>query len=488
MPRLVIAGLSGDSGKTVVSLALLAALRRKGLRPSVFKKGPDYIDAAWLGRAARTPCRNLDTYMVEPGVVRRRFASHAAGSDIAVIEGNRGLFDGQDADGTHSTAALAGLLGAPVALVVCVQKMTRTTAALIRGCLSFPPRADIVGVILNKVAGRRHADIVSSAVTKACGLPVLGVIPRLGDDAALIPGRHLGLVTPAEWGLAMGCGGGRHRLAGLDARLLAVAGRHLDVEGLIAAAGKAAPLAGGVERRDPAETPSVKKRVRIAYFKDRVFTFYYPENLEALAARGAELVGVSSLDDDSLPDADALYIGGGFPETHAERLAGNRPMMDSVRAASDAGLPIYAECGGLIYLSRSIVFQGVRHPMAGVFPVDLLMHPRPAGHGYTRARVDRPNPFFATGSEIKGHEFHYSAPRLIPREARTCLRVELGTGLGDRRDGLVHGNAMACFTHIHADGARDWAARMVSQAATFAEKWRGRHAAPSGLDAAANQI
>ncbi|MFC1678982.1 cobyrinate a,c-diamide synthase [Elusimicrobiota bacterium] len=453
IPRLVIAGLSGDSGKTIVSLSLLSALRRKGLGVSVFKKGPDYIDAAWLGRVAGSACRNLDTYLVEPGAVSRRFASSAAGSDMAVIEGNRGLFDGRDVEGTHSTAELAKLLGAPVIVVVNATKATRTIAALINGCRSFDPDLTLAGVVLNKVAGKRHESVIRGAIERYCGLPVLGVVPKLGEDSALIPGRHLGLVPPSESELD----------EGLETRLLSIAEKHLDVEGMLGAARSAAPLPAA-ESEAPARGPA---KVRIGVFRDSVFTFYYPENLEALEANGAELVPVSSLDDEVLPDVHALYIGGGFPETHAERLAGNRRLMEAVKKAAEAGMPVYAECGGLIYLSRSLTWKGTRYPMADVFAADLVMRPQPAGHGYARLRVDRPNPFFETGAVIKGHEFHYSGlagEAGIPDDS-SCMGVDVGTGLGRGREGLLRKNTLATYTHIHADSVRGWAPRFVAGAA-----------------------
>ena len=197
--RLVIAGLSGDSGKTIASLSFLTALKRKGLSVSVFKKGPDYIDPAWLSITAQTACRNLDTYLVDPDVVFRTFVVHSGSCDISVIEGNRGLFDGKDALGTHSTAELAKLLASPVVVVVNTTKTTRTVAALVKGCLDFDSGVDVAGVILNRVAGPRHLGVTRGSIEKYCGVKVLGAIPNLGEDSALIPGRHLGLITPAEF-------------------------------------------------------------------------------------------------------------------------------------------------------------------------------------------------------------------------------------------------------------------------------------------------
>jgi cobyrinic acid a,c-diamide synthase len=210
--------------------------------------------------------------------------------------------------------------------------------------------------------------------------------------------------------------------------------------------------------------------VKIGYFKDSVFTFYYPENLEALQANGAQLLPISSLADESLPDVDALYIGGGFPETHAEQLARNRSMMKSIKKRALAGLPIYAECGGLIYLARSLRCNHVVYPMSGLFPIDLTMHPKPVGHGYTSLRVDVPNPFYAVGTPIRGHEFHYSGPTDVLQQLATCMAVEAGVGVGGARDGLVHSNTLACYTHIHADAVDGWASGMVSRAADHALK------------------
>jgi cobyrinic acid a,c-diamide synthase len=456
----VIAGLSGDSGKTIASLSILAALRERGVSVSAFKKGPDYIDPAWLSLAAGTVCRSLDTYMVDPETVIRSFVTHAAKSDISVIEGNRGIFDGRDDSGTHSTAQLAKLIQAPVVLVVDAAKATRTTAAVVKGCVDFDPDLKISGVILNRVAGERHLRVSSDSIRKYTGLPVLGAIPKLGSDAALIPGRHLGLITPSEY----------RDSGGLQPRLREIAERFLDIDGIIEIARSAGELS--CTPADSRSAPS--ERVKIGYFEDSVFTFYYPENLEALEERGAKLVPVSSLTDQSLPEVDALYIGGGFPETHAEQLVRNRSMMKAVKEKALEGLPIYAECGGLIYLARSLRCDDVVYPMAGLFPIDLEMQRKPVGHGYTSLEVDGPNPFYAVGTSIRGHEFHYSGLAEGPQGDESCMSVVSGVGLGGARDGLVRSNTLACYTHVHADGVKSWATAMVSRAADSALGRRNR--------------
>jgi cobyrinic acid a,c-diamide synthase len=448
-PRLVVAGLSGDSGKTIVSLSLITGLRERGLTVAPFKKGPDYIDPAWLAWAADATCRNLDTFLIDEPVVVQTFSRHAAASDIAVVEGNRGLFDGKDVSGSHSTAGLARLLQAPVVLVVNATKTTRTIAALVHGCMTFESGVNIAGVVLNRVAGPRHERVVSQAIETTCGIPVLGVIPRIKQEHSLIPGRHLGLVPPTEMA----------EQSAIKQRMIDIATNHLDLERIRSIADEAP----GLEPAAPRERVTVAEPVKVGVFRDSVFTFYYPENLEALERAGAELVPISSLADPALPPIDALYIGGGFPETHAERLVANRALMSSVRKAADEGLPIYAECGGLIYLSRSVTWQEEQFEMAGVLAVDLIMTQRPAGHGYVKAEVDSDNPFFEKGTQIKGHEFHYSTP-IDEVSSPTCLAIKTGTGLAHERDGLVVGSVFAAYSHLHADSVPTWADAVVSRA------------------------
>jgi cobyrinic acid a,c-diamide synthase len=352
--------------------------------------------------------------------------------------------------------------------VVNAAKSTRTLAAIVRGCLDFDPDVNIAGVILNRVAGERHLGILRDSIAKYCGLPVLGAIPNLGDDSALIPGRHLGLVTPSEYEFG----------AALESRLRDIAENHLDVDGMI----EIAESARSVSYAEPDRSRDAPRRVKMGYFKDSIFTFYYPENLEALEANGAQLVPVSSVSDESLPEVDALYIGGGFPETHAEQLARNRSMMNSVKRGALEGLPIYAECGGLIYLARSLRCGEVVYPMAGLFAIDLVMRPKPVGHGYTSVGVDSPNPFYAVGTSLRGHEFHYSELADGLQGEESCMKVESGFGLGGARDGLVRSNTLACYTHVHADGVESWASAMVSRAADHARSQRDRRSESNGTN------
>ena len=468
--RLVIAGTAGDSGKTLVTTGLLLAWRAQGMQPAPFKKGPDYIDAAWLSRAAGLPCRNLDTYLQTPEIILRAFARHAtttrAAVGVAVVEGNRGLLDGMDLEGTHSTATLARLLEAPVILVVNARKVTRTVAAVVAGCKLLEPDVNLAGVVLNRVAGARHEALARQAVEELAGVEVVGAIPVIKGDRPL-PDRHLGLVTPAE----------HEGVEGAMGILRQVAEDHLDLDRILEIA-RAAPSLARVEGVGQGRQGQAQRRgqgVRFGYFSDSAFTFYYPENLEALEAEGAEVIPINSLEDPALPeDLDGLYLGGGFPETHAARLADNGSLMVSVREAVDAGMPVFAECGGMIYLSRSLEHEGTRYPMAGVLPMDLRMCRRPQGHGYMELLVDRENPIFEVGQVLRAHEFHYT--RVVQggeNELELAFKVRRGKGTFNGRDGVVYKNVVAGYAHLHALGTPSWAPALVGRAACYRELKNG---------------
>ncbi|WLE96504.1 MAG: cobyrinate a,c-diamide synthase [Candidatus Electrothrix communis] len=452
---IVIAGLSGGSGKSVASVALAAALRRSGHRVVPFKKGPDYIDAGWMTTAAGNPCYNLDPYLMSDTALADSFQRQAAGADYALIEGNRGLYDGVTAEGGFSTAELAVQLDLPVLLVVNCSKTTRTVAALVLGCRELDKRVRIAGVILNQIATPRHERIVTESVEKYTGIPVVGIVPRMKTD--IFPMRHLGVTPHQEYGQAA-------TDAAVD-RLAAIAEEHFDLERII----------GLMEQRRfspiPTDAGSAKlaesiEPVRIGVLRDAAFQFYYQENLEALQEGGAELVMINALTAETLPnDLDALYIGGGFPETSARQLADNVSFRDSVRQAADEGLPIYAECGGLIFLGRSIILEGKEYPLAGVFPVTFSMSTKPQGHGYSAFIVDQENPFYPLGTQIKGHEFRYSVVEGWDGGLEDlALQMERGTGFQGKRDGLLKKNVLALYTHVLAPGSPEWAAGLLRAA------------------------
>jgi len=444
----LIAGLRGGGGKTLVSVGLLAAWRARGRAVAAFKKGPDYIDAAWLALAAGTPCRNLDLFLVPAEGVTRSFVDGTSEVDAAVIEGNRGLYDGAD-DGACSTAELARLLKTPVVLVVDCTKSTRTVAALVLGCQRLDPLVPIRGVVLNQTAGRRHEAVIRDAIAQVCDLPVLGAVPRLDDHP--FPERHLGLVPPAE----------HEGLHAAVARAGELVETHLDLDAIWALARAAPP----VESPTVAWQPAAPQDVRIGVFRDAAFQFYYPENLEALARAGATLVDISPLADVTLPPVDALYVGGGFPETLAAALADNASFRASVRRAVEKGLPVYAECGGAVFLGERLVMDDAVYPMVGVLPATFGFGAKPQGHGYAMLETVATNPFYPVGESVRGHEFHYTfVQELTGDEVTFAFRVRRGYGCDGARDGLCRYNVLAAYTHVHALGTTTWAPALVRAA------------------------
>ncbi len=451
-PRVVLSGLSGGSGKTVATLGLIEAWRRKGLVVAPFKKGPDYIDVAWHALSAGRAGRNLDTFLMEPEDILWSLRTHSQSADVIVVEGNRGLYDGMDAEGTHSTAELSRLIKAPVVIVINCSKVTRTVAALVLGCKMMEDSVNLGGVILNQVANIRQESVIRQAVEKETGVPVLGTIPRM--KGLPFSERHLGLLPPQENSRAS------EALERLHETLL----DNVDVDAIwdLAASAPAFPSLSG-EREEGAASPS--RSVRVGVLRDSAFTFYYPDNLEALERQGAELIEINALREESLPPIDALYIGGGFPETHAAELAENESLRMSVRREAENGLPIYAECGGLIFLGEFVKFRGETYPMAGVFPVSFSIEEKPQGHGYMVVEADAPNAFFDSATVLRGHEFHYA--RVVEYERNRidmAFKVRRGTGFDFGRDGLTYKNVLASFCHVHALGEKRWAKAVVEAA------------------------
>jgi len=437
---IVVAGLAGGSGKSVVSVGLTAALARQGKIVVPFKKGPDYIDAGWMKLAAGRNCYNLDPYLMSEESIKASLLCHSEGADLVVLEGNRGLFDGVNVDGGYSTAELALSLNLPILLVVNCTKTTRTVAAMVLGCMKLDERLDIRGVVLNQIGTKRHQSIVTQAVEKYTGLPVLGAIPRMKYD--IFPMRHLGVTPHQEYE------GSEEAM-----QLLAeTAAEHLDLERIQ----EVMEPIGYRKTVVPAHPP--ENKLRIGLLMDAAFQFYYSENLEALEQEGAELIAIDAMVEDVLPELDGLYIGGGFPETSAGALAANTSFRDSIKTAAETGLPIYAECGGLIYLGESIELEGEVYPLAGVFPVRFGMSQKPQAHGYSIFTVEGENPFYEKGSEIKGHEFRYSTILDWPGDSDDLpLKMKRGVGFSKGREGLVMNNVLALYTHIHALGTPEWA-------------------------------
>ena len=442
----MIAAPSGRSGKTVVSAGLIGALKRRGLVVQPFKKGPDYIDPSWLSAASGRACRNLDAFLMKRDVLLKSFGQAATGADVVLIEGNMGIYDGIDRNGKGSSAHLARLLKTPILFVINTARMSRSVAALIAGYQGFEPDTPIAGIILNNAAGPRHRAKLIDAVERYCSLPVLGTIPR--DAGLTITERHLGLVPFKE----------NESSASMIEHMSQAMEKYLDIDGIL-------EICRGGEKPDNAKKEKQKERkgacVRIGVIFDRVFNFYYPENLEALMQSGADLVFIDSLRDRSLPQIDGLYIGGGFPELYLEELSANRYFMNDIASAIEDGLPAYAECAGLMYLSRGIRANGRLNKMVGVIPAEMELCKRPQGHGYVEAEVVSENRFFPRGTVLRGHEFHHSRI-LDAKHLQRVLRIKRGRGIDGTTDGIVYKNLFAAYTHLHALGAPEWAEAFVS--------------------------
>lgn len=446
---LVIAGLSGGSGKSVVSVGITAALTRNfgGVVP--FKKGPDYIDAGWLHLAAGRNCYNLDPYLMTPDALLRSFSKRSEEADYVIVEGNRGIYDGVNAEGGYSTAELAVTLGLPVLLVVNCTKTTRTVAAMVMGCQKFDERVNIVGVVLNQVATERQRLLISEAVERYTSIPVVGAIPRLKKD--IFPMRHLGMIPHQEY---------RDSTGAID-QLATLIAENVNLESVVGLMG-AVDLKG--YKHPKTKKVSVGDNLKIGILQDEAFQFYYAENLEALENGGAELIYINAMRDQTLPDIDGLYIGGGFPETGARQLAENHSFRQSVQQAAKDGLPIYAECGGLIYLGESIELEGKVFPLTGIFPVRFGMSAKPQAHGYSIFVVEGDAGFYRSGTEVKGHEFRYS--KVLDwrgNEKDLTVRMTRGRGFINGRDGLVYNNVFALYTHVHAEGTPEWATDFIQK-------------------------
>ena len=468
-PRLIVAGLKGGSGKTILSLGLIAAWEKIRLTIAPYKKGPDYIDAGWLSSAAGRPCYNLDPFLIGNEKVLSSFREHFGEAACAVIEGNRGLYDGMDSAGTYSTAELSKILKSPVLLIVDCTKVTRTAGAMVLGMQKFDKKVNIEGVVLNQIAGNRHEKVVRESIEKYCNIPVLGAIPKLGRD--ILTERHMGL-TPFQ----------EHPEVGSAISYTAeIARKYLDLDRIWRIAQKAVPLVTGIGDRslEIGRMKSAKSQaltpnpmVSIGIIRDSAFQFYYPENFEELEKRGVKLLEISAIEERKLPDIDALYIGGGFPETNAIALAKNASFRRSLKNAVENGLPVYAECGGLMYLGKSITIGNKTYPMADIFPIRFCLEEKPQAHGYTIVEVNRSNPFYSKGTVLKGHEFHYSKVLDIGNKKgmRFSFRMKRGEGITDKMDGLCYKNTLATYTHIHAYGSPEWADGVIKQAVFYGKR------------------
>ncbi|WP_456378028.1 cobyrinate a,c-diamide synthase [Thiolapillus sp.] len=451
MAHLMISAAHKSSGKTTISIGLCATFRRKGHVVQPFKKGPDYIDPLWLGLAAGRSCYNLDFFTMGAEEITNLFAHRMSGADLGIIEGNKGLYDGLDLDGSNSNAALASLLDVPVVLVLDTRGMTRGIAPLILGYQVFDEKIHIAGVILNSVGGSRHESKLCNVIEHYTEVPVVGAVPR--NDRIRIEERHLGLMPSNETRAAQ-----QH----ID-RIADHVGSHVDLDALLGIAA-AAPVPESVKpvcfaRKEQPE------QLRIAYAKDAAFGFYYPDDMESLRRAGASLVPFDTLNDGKLPEADGLFIGGGFPETAMDALEKNRSMRISIKAFIEGGGPAYAECGGLMYLCRSLQWKGKQSDMVGILPADVKMHQKPQGRGYVRLCETENHPWPGSTrlpQQVSAHEFHYSGLENLDATQKFAYKVERGFGMDGVHDGLVYKNLLANYSHMRNVGSNYWAERFLA--------------------------
>ncbi|CAK0754704.1 Cobyrinate a,c-diamide synthase [Gammaproteobacteria bacterium] len=460
MAHLFLSAVHKSSGKTTLAIGLCAEWYRLGQQVQPFKKGPDYIDPLWLSLAAGRHCWNLDFYTLTTDEILQRFGFGMVGADIGLIEGNKGLHDGMALDGSNSNAALAVLLGAPVVLVLDCQGMTRGVAPLVLGTRAFNPAVRVAGVILNKVAGVRHEGKLREALAYYTDVPVVGAVHR--RSVLSIEERHLGLVPGNEQLNAS------HRI---DSIRLAVV-EAVDMSALTAIAASAPP----VSRWPVNVTPGVADqaappRIRIGIAQDSAFGFYYPDDLLAMERHGVEIVPFSPLTDTRLPAVDGLFLGGGFPETHMERLAGNTAMLHAVKDFIERDGPVYAECGGLMYLARSLSWRGKTCPMVGLLPGDVVMWDSPRGRGYVLLRETPKHPWppvhqgvhqgASNDPLVVAHEFHYSSLENRDPGLTYAYQVLRGSGVDGVHDGIVYRRLLANYAHLRDARAVPWVSRFV---------------------------
>ncbi|MFM2317664.1 MAG: hypothetical protein RLZZ215_285 [Pseudomonadota bacterium] len=454
MARLFISAAHKSSGKTTLSIGLCAAWQQQGLHIQSFKKGPDYIDPLWLTAASQRNCHNLDFNTSSEHELLHCVQQYGHTADLSLIEANKGLYDGLSLDGSDSNAALAKLLQAPVILVLDTRGMTRGIAPILLGYLAFDRAVRIAGVILNRVGGSRHVAKLRQAVEHFTDLKVLGAVQESAE--LKIEERHLGLMPSNEHQETE-----RH-----IARMRTLVADQVDLAQLVSIAQQAPALPTRIQPPLLKSRQPIRHKLRIGICQDAAFGFYYPGDLEALQQAGAELISINTLQDTQLPDLDGLFIGGGFPETHMQQLAANHSMRQAIHAAIEAGLPTYAECGGLMYLARSLKWNHQQAEMVGIIPGDAVMYPKPQGRGYVQLEETAAMPWPKTKMEselVQAHEFHYSRLEnlTVTGQGQYAYKVKRGQGIDGEHDGWVYKNLLASYTHLRHTHRYPWAWRFM---------------------------
>ncbi|RXA16702.1 Ni-sirohydrochlorin a,c-diamide synthase [Methanosarcina sp. MSH10X1] len=479
IPRILISADRSSSGKTTISMGLMAVLVSRGYKVQPFKVALDYIDPSYHTEITGRFCRNLDGYLMgESGILDVYTHACEAGdqADITIIEGVRGLYEGfESLSDLGSTAQVAKILKCPVILVINARSITRSSAALVNGYKNFDPDVEISGVILNNIGSRRHAEKAKEAIEYYTGVPVIGIVPR--DPSMQISMRHLGLIPALEGRRRLGDGGFDARLQGIEE----IINKGIDVDRFLEIAKRAEPLKSPENSVfSPAPNAGVS-RLKIGVALDEAFNFYYRDNLDLLELAGAEIVYFSPVKDTSLPEVDGLYIGGGYPELFAAELEANESMRQDIKKASAAGMPIYAECGGLMYLTEKISTgvpgKGTYHDasmpestysMVGALPGHTVMG-QTRVVSYNIGILTKDCLIGKKGNSFKGHEFHHSEIREIPEDAEFAITLSRGTGIKHDKDGLISGNTLGSYAHLHGVAYRELAGSLVEAARKFRE-------------------
>lgn len=451
MQRLLIAAAHKSSGKTTLTIGICAALRARGLSVQAFKKGPDYIDPMWLSRASGRDCHNLDFQTMSENEMLAYLTHYSSDSDITIIEGNKGLYDGVALDGSNSNAAVAELTKTPVILVIDTQGMTRGIAPLLLGYQAFNKNIDIAGVILNKVGGPRHEQKLRDVIAEYTEISVIGAVPRIKDLD--ITERHLGLVPSNE----------TTNTDLIIAKIADVIEKHVDLDLFINKAAMASEIPKTTFKLDLSHKPITLK---IGIAKDAAFGFYYPGDLNAFRAEGVELIEFDTIKDTMLPEVDALFIGGGFPESWMKELSQNIGLRQQIRIAIESGMPAYAECGGLMYLCNSISWHNEKYDMVGVIDANIHMNDKPLGRGYVALKPTSdylwtdmtPN----ENNEILAHEFHYSGLDDLKTPVKFAYEMRRGSGINGINDGLIYKNLLASYAHLRDTSQHHWVSHFVN--------------------------
>lgn len=460
MSAFYISAAHKSSGKTTLSIGLAKAILDRGLKIRTFKKGPDYIDPIWLRQASAQDCHNLDFFTSGREHILSLFRELRRDSDVTLVEGNMGLFDGLSLDGSDSNAAMARLLDLPVVLVVDCSGTSRGIAPLLLGYRDFDPKLRYAGVILNKVAGTRHESKMRAMIREYTDFRILGAVPRNNDIQ--VTERHLGLIPGNEMG---------ELAEGVIELLARQATNHIDIDALLEAS---------TEQQGPAHFDIDATRqtfpapdLRIAIARDTAFGFYYPGDLQRFAELGVELVAFDALNDSRLPaEIDGLFIGGGFPETQVEALSANQSLLRDIRQSIRQGLPSYAECGGLMYLSRDLMQAGTAWPLCNVIPASVVMSRKPQGRGYVILEPRADHPWYRDRKrpgDIHAHEFHYSSLQYLSSDLNYGYAIKRGTGIDGMNDGIIRHNLVASYTHLRSTDLHSWVDDFVSFTRSYKE-------------------